>query len=296
MAKVAASDTNPAKAASITSPAITPVMAAAIRAQQVEKLHLTAALKANPGAYTQYQTQRVNQIVGDVSNAKHNAFEKAQAEVSDTLNAQNNVNQYMSYSINIGAATDAMLRNNEAIQNAVERDKDITRRQFEINEWSNYNKLDTLFYLQLFFICSLIATIILYLAKSGAVPMGLAVVMYGLLALILVIVGVSRYYYTAHIRDSKLWHRRFFGAAPDPGTGGQCPPVTLPYEQHVSTALASVAANVERCAGNIAGNTGHALDQLGDAATNEMVGLIQGRTSVLDQLSSVSNGACNKNY
>lgn len=292
MASVAASDVNPTTAASVATPAITPVMAQAIQQQQTDKLKFTAAMKANPGVYTQYQTQKVNQIVNNVADVKNKAFQRAHSEVGATLDAQNNLGEYMSRTLNVDAVTDAMIRNNETIQDALERDKSISRRQFEINEWSNYNKLDTLFYLQLFFICSLIATIIMYLAKSGAVPMGLAVVLYGLLGLILLIVGVSRYYYTAHIRDHKLWHRRYFGTAPDPGNGPDCPPISLPYADRVKTALATTANNVGTCAGNIAGHTSTALDQLGSAATNEMVDIIQGQTSVLDQLGSVANAVC----
>jgi len=292
MVSVAASDVNPTAAASIGAPAVTPVMAQAIRQQQTDKLNFTAALKANPGVYTQYQTQRVNQIVNQVADAKKKAFQKAQGDVGMTLDAQHNLGQYMSRTLNVDAVTDAMIRNNESIQDALERDKANSRRQFEINEWSNYNKLDTLFYLQLFFICSLIATIIMYLAKSGAVPMGLAVVLYGLLALVLVIVGVSRYYYTAHIRDSKLWHRRYFGSAPDPGSGNVCPPVAIPYADQVKAALASAANNVGTCAGNLAGHTSTALDQLGAAATNEAVGIIQGNTSMLEQLGAAASAVC----
>ena len=292
MASVAASDVNPTTAASVSTPAITPVMAQAVRQQQTDKLKFTAAMKANPGVYTQYQTQKVNQIVNNVADAKNKAFQRAHGEVGTTLDAQNNLGEYRSRTLNVDAVTDAMIRNNETIQDALERDKAMSRRQFEINEWSNYNKLDTLFYLQLFFICSLIATIIMYLAKSGAVPMGLAVVLYGILGLILVIVGVSRYYYTANIRDHKLWHRRYFGTAPDPGNGNGCPTVALPYLDHVKTALASTANNVGTCAGNVAGRTGTALDQLGNAATNEMVGIIQGQTSVIDQLGAAANAVC----
>jgi hypothetical protein len=295
MVSVAASDVNPTTAASVATPAVTPVMAQAIQQQQTDKLKFTAALKANPGAYTNYQTQKVNQIVNNVADAKNKAFQTARDEIGTTLDAQNNLGEYMSRTLNVDAVTDAMIRNNESIQDALERDKAISRRQFEINEWSNYNKLDTLFYLQLFFICSLIGTIILYLAKSGAVPMGLAVVLYGLLGLILVIVGVSRYYYTANIRDHKLWHRRYFGTAPDPGSGNGCPPVSLPYDDQVKAALASTANAIGTCVGNIAGNTGESLDQLGTAATNEMVGIIQGQTSALGQLGSVVNAACSKN-
>jgi hypothetical protein len=37
------------------------------------------------------------------------------------------------------------------------------------------------------------------------------------LAIVLVIVGISRYFYTERTRDRRLWHRRYFPKEKDPG-------------------------------------------------------------------------------
>ena len=298
MPSVSASDTNPTNAASVASPSVTPVMAEAIQSQQLERLNMTAALKADPGMFKQYQKTKINQILGQAADAKTATFQKAQEELNRSLNAQQNASLTANSTLNMGTMTDAILKNNEAVESAIEHDKLLSKRQFEINEWSNYNKLDTLFYLQLFFMCTLMAAIIMYLAKSNVVSMGFAAIMYGLLGLILVIVGVARYYYTANTRDHKFWHRRYFPAAPDPGkgSGDNCPTfnVHIPFEERVVGALNSASDTILDCTSELVGATTGALDQFGAAATNEALNIAYGNVSPLAQLgdSLAFSGSC----
>jgi hypothetical protein len=100
--------------------------------------------------------------------------------------------------------------------------KDITKRQFEINEWYNYNKLETLFFLQLFFIAALSGAIVVFLQKNAMITSTLAGLLYGILALIAAGTGLYRYYYTSRTRDPRLWHRRNFGSAETPKPPVQC--------------------------------------------------------------------------
>jgi hypothetical protein len=92
----------------------------------------------------------------------------------------------------------------------LERDKDISRRQFEINDWFNYNKLETLFFLQVFFIASLALAIVIFYQKNGSLTTSTASLLTTLIIGVVVLLGVYRWYYTGYTRDGRLWHRRRF--------------------------------------------------------------------------------------
>jgi hypothetical protein len=85
------------------------------------------------------------------------------------------------------------------------------RRQTQINEWSAYNKLDTLFVSQLTFIALVFLAPLLYLKSLYIIPSG---VFWGIAFLIFIIVLftiVFRIQYTDKTRSNQFWHRRRFG-------------------------------------------------------------------------------------
>lgn len=135
-----------------------------------------------------------------------------------------NANFYKARSADVDNLTDQISVNNKRIETELIHDKDLSKRQFEINEWSNYNKLETLFFLQVFFLASLCMAIIIYLQKTAMVTGGMAALLTGVLVGIVAIVGIYRYYYTNRTRDTRLWHRRSFGSAKPPPTPAKCNP------------------------------------------------------------------------
>ena len=117
----------------------------------------------------------------------------------------------------------AMIRNNDVankfdllstinagVNDRYTTDIDVTRRQFEINEYSYQNKLDTLFFLQLLFISILVMSILVYFNRTGTLTTKMTGILTAVLAIVLIIVGISRYFYTERTRDRRLWHRRYF--------------------------------------------------------------------------------------
>ena len=98
----------------------------------------------------------------------------------------------------------------------VEHDVELTRRQFEINEYHYHNKLDTLFFLQVFFIAVLVIAILMYFNRQGLLTTQMTGLLMAILAVIVFIIGVSRYFYTIRTRDRRLWHRRYFQAERNP--------------------------------------------------------------------------------
>jgi hypothetical protein len=159
---------------------------------------------------------KIDELYNNISNAKHSAFEKSHIELARYMNMDHNANFYKIRTGDVDRMTDAIKLHNESIANSTETNKDNTKRQFEINEWYNYNKLETLFFLQLFFISSLCMAILIFLQKNGMITNTAAALATGILILVVVITGVYRYSYTERTRDPRLWHRRKFATVAGP--------------------------------------------------------------------------------
>lgn len=103
------------------------------------------------------------------------------------------------------------------VMNMYNHDIDLSKRQFQINEYHYNNKLEFLFFLQLLFIAVLVMAILVYLNKNGTLTTQMTAISTMVLALVVVIVGVSRYLYTRRTRDRYLWNRRYFATETTPG-------------------------------------------------------------------------------
>lgn len=190
--------------------------------QELERLRFSQNLRRNPSEYSAYVNQRVDELSDEVFSRKRSAFQKAQIDLGRYMDMDHNANFYKSRNADVDRVITKIEENNGRIGQAIAHDKDITKRQFEINEWYNYNKLETLFFLQLFFISALSGAIIIFLQKNGTITSTLAGLFYIILAVVAGGTGLYRYYYTRNTRDPRLWHRRNFGPATPPKPAVQC--------------------------------------------------------------------------
>ena len=97
-------------------------------------------------------------------------------------------------------------------------------RQTEINEWANFNKLDTLYILQIIFIGLSVLGIFAFLMVNGFITEFLFRFLSYTIALIIVIVLLLRWRYTSVARDTRYWHKARFPTIATPVTASpQCP-------------------------------------------------------------------------
>ena len=89
--------------------------------------------------------------------------------------------------------------------------KQLADRQYEINEWSNSNKLDTLFFLQILFISLTLTAVFLFLMKNGLLPYYLFGLFSFLTVAFAVIVLIYRARFTAVKRDGRYWNKQKWG-------------------------------------------------------------------------------------
>ena len=96
------------------------------------------------------------------------------------------------------------------------------KRQYEINEWTANNKLDTLFFYQLLLITLTITAPLLYLNKNGLLPSAAFYGIVGILGIAVVLTLLIRYQYTVGSRDLRYWNRRRFAQMGGPPTTVSC--------------------------------------------------------------------------
>jgi hypothetical protein len=88
--------------------------------------------------------------------------------------------------------------------------KQLAGRQFEINEWSNSNKLDTLFFMQVLFISLTLTGVLLFLMMNGLLPQYLFGLFSFFIAFAAVLVLILRARFTSVKRDSRYWSKQRF--------------------------------------------------------------------------------------
>lgn len=96
-----------------------------------------------------------------------------------------------------------------------------SQRQYEINEWTSNNKLDTLFFYQLLLISLTAFAPLLYLSKNGLIPSTVFYGVTGIIGIAVVLTLIIRLQYTVGSRDLRYWNRRRFGQS-----GGSPAPIT----------------------------------------------------------------------
>jgi hypothetical protein len=171
---------------------------------------VTLAQKASDyrqGANVAAKEEIVDGIITNFNNSFSNIFEMTDSSTKDyqaALFYDTRTKDFKQLQGAVAARTGGETESLAAdIQNA--------RRQSQINEWSAYNKLDTLFVIQLTFIALVFLAPLLYLKSLYILPSG---VFWGIAFLIFIIVLftiVSRVQYTDKSRSNQFWHRRRFG-------------------------------------------------------------------------------------
>lgn len=230
----------------------------------------SAACSANATAPTcrNFVSSRITEITGEAGARKQNALATTYEYLSRTLDMDDN-NARTLAALNNGSSVKSFIKAyNEKLGSNIAYDTDVSKRQFEINEYYYHNKLETLFFLQLFFISGLVMAILIYLNNRGLVTPMMAGTATMLLFLIVVFVGITRYFYTKRTRDNRLWHRRYFGtedeSKPDllkcPG-----PSVAGPIEVNLN---ALIDPNVTQCAVEINDQQAAWFDQASKEAQN----------------------------
>jgi hypothetical protein len=166
--------------------------------------------RQDPSAYAASSAQANEQIKADALASKNNTFAKQYVNLGRHFDMTHNATYYQMRNKDLlNLENDKLANINTAIQSQG-YNTDITRRQVEINNWYYQDKLETLFFLQIFFMSMLAMVILFYFQKTGTITNGFAGTLTFILVVIVGAVGIYRYNFTKNVRDSRWWYKRKF--------------------------------------------------------------------------------------
>jgi hypothetical protein len=100
---------------------------------------------------------------------------------------------------------------------------DLVNRQNEINEWSNSNKLDSLYVVQVLFVCLTLIGVFAALLSFGIISMSLFLGISSAMLIVVLIITIIKWRYTSVIRDERYWNKMKFKPNPNSNIKAKCP-------------------------------------------------------------------------
>jgi hypothetical protein len=192
-----------------------------LRLQDIELANSVSFLKNDPTKLAKFISQKKAALYDTVTKEHSDNFQKVYSDLVHSGDTVKNITYYHVRNKDLDNTQQAVVDRVRNEAEAATYDSQIAKRQFEINEWTVGNKMDTLFFMQLLFIGLTITAPLLYLTRAGFIPMTVFSSISFMILVALVLTFVVRYQYTDQTRDLRFWNRRRFaqmGGLPTPPT------------------------------------------------------------------------------
>ncbi len=195
--------------------------------QQFQDVELTTALqqlRQDPQALQRFLQNAQDSLYKDVTVQKDGAFRKIYGDLERATSANHAIFYYHQRNEDLNRLQTDVYNSRKGAADSVVFDRDLAKRQVEINQWSAGSKMDTLFVYQQLFLILCAACVLSFLWFKGIVgSMFFAAILFVLIAIFTFTV-VERAQFTQFLRDGRYWHRRKFptyqGAIPIPNICG----------------------------------------------------------------------------
>ena len=147
-------------------------------------------------------------------------------ELVSSQDSLNNLMYYYSRNNDVNNIQTSILdRATSEAQGSV-RDSQMSKRQYEINEWTASNKAETLFMMQLLLIAVTFTVFMLFLNRMDLIPTSVFTLITSLVFIAFVFTFVIRYQYTSYLRDGRYWNRKNYGNMQAINAPATCPGVS----------------------------------------------------------------------
>ena len=193
----------------------------------VQDVQYTTALKGMTDQQKQnYFAAQKQELVGDILQDREGTFAKVYTDASRNNAVQHSLFFYQQRNRDLDNIGQAIKNQNEAAIGTTKFNNQLATRQYEINQWSYDNKMDTLFVFQIMIVTILLAAGLAYLNKLGVLSMTIFGILVGILLFVDIAILLTRFNYTKKVRDQRYWNRRQFTKKSIPqGSGSSiCPP------------------------------------------------------------------------
>jgi hypothetical protein len=193
----------------------------------VQDVQYTTALRGMTDQQKQnYFDEQKQQLVGDILKDREGTFQKTYTDATRNNSIQHSLFFYQQRNRDLQNLGDALKNQNETVIGTTKFNNQLATRQYEMNEWSYNNKLDTLFVFQIVFVTLMVVAALSYLNKIGLLSMAILGVITGILLFVDIAILINRFRYTQRSRDQRYWNKRQFDKKSVPqGSGSSiCPP------------------------------------------------------------------------
>ena len=158
----------------MSSPALTDAINNLQTAQSVELQQFVTDLRSNPDNLSSYIQKNRDSLVNDVLGQRSDTFNKVYGDAVRASNTQNNIFYYYTRNKDLDTLQKDLLSRTKYDVESTRHDKDLAQRQYEINEWSYGNKMDTLFVFQMILVgLALLAPLLYFPDKVYSLPLSL---------------------------------------------------------------------------------------------------------------------------
>lgn len=220
-------------------------------------------LKDQPAALKTYMESKGNEIKQQSTTQHSGAYGTVKDHLQQSSNTNNNVLYYFTRNKDLNELQQSLEDRVKGEALGARHDSQLAKRQFEVNEWTSGNKLDTLFFFQLLFISLMILAPIFYYHRLGVIPGG---AFYGIVALIvlaLLLTIIIRARYTEVIRDYRFWNRRRFPTLPAPRPAPICPGFSSDVIAGAQAGLNNLSNTLSNTASQVGQTVGGAIVSAG---------------------------------
>lgn len=194
--------------------------------QDLELAQAITELKKNPTKLNSFVQARRNELFNTVKSEHSDTFQKVYGDLERATNTQNNIFYYFVRNKDLDLVEKSVYDKASADAANAKHDAELAKRQYEMNEWASNNKLDTLFVFQMVLIALTLTAPLLYLQRTGVIPMTVLVGVVSLVLLAILFTIIVRAQYTIFTRDSRYWNRRKFASMGGPPTVPTCESVS----------------------------------------------------------------------
>jgi len=213
--------------------------------QDIVKASALSDLRNNPSGLQNYINSNTIKLYNAVASEHSDTFQKSFSDLQRSTNTAKNVLYYNARNKDLDKVQGMVLDRATSAADDATYDSQIARRQFQINQWTNENKMDTLFFMQLIFIFLTLTVPLLYMKNIGLLPTSVFYGVIGLVTFALIMTVVVRAQYTNYTRDNRLWNRRRFAQmGGPPNLTANCPAITGAFDE-LQTNLKDAASYVE---------------------------------------------------
>jgi hypothetical protein len=190
--------------------------------QDVELANAITGLKGEPAKLADFVRQQKASLYNTVTKEHSDNYAKVYGDLIRAGDTVKNITYYHVRNKDLDNTQQAIFDKARSEADAATYDSQIAKRQFEINEWTVGNKMDTLFVMQMLFIGLTLTAPLLYLSRLGYMPMSVFSTISFLILVAIILTFVVRYQYTSNSRDLRFWNRKRFAKMGGPPTPPTC--------------------------------------------------------------------------